>query len=190
VAAEDKATDSVEPVPSGDGPAVLSRLADELLPTLIARLEHSHLGELEVRQDGWRVRLRRAALTGDDAGAAAAGAARRVERRPERASAERPEQAADGRPQPLRTVDEGRLVVAAPAVGYYVPRDGLAVGASLRAGDLVGYVDVLGVRQDVAAPADGLLAGFEVEPGEAVEYGQPVARLEAGRAALPGDTAA
>jgi hypothetical protein len=41
------------------GAAIIARLADELLPVLIARLEASGLGELEVREDGWRVRLRR-----------------------------------------------------------------------------------------------------------------------------------
>src|SRR6266542_514663 len=41
--------------------AAIRRLADELLPALMARLEDSPLGELEVSQDGWRVRLRKPA---------------------------------------------------------------------------------------------------------------------------------
>src|SRR3972149_3330881 len=45
------------------------RRADELLPSLMARLEASPLGELEVSQDGWRLRLRKppeAATQADD----------------------------------------------------------------------------------------------------------------------------
>ena len=41
--------------------AAIDRLTDELLPALIAKLGATGLGELEVRQGGWRVRLRRPA---------------------------------------------------------------------------------------------------------------------------------
>src|SRR6478609_9583222 len=40
--------------------AELGRVADELLPPLVARLGVSDLGEIEVRQGTWRVRIRRA----------------------------------------------------------------------------------------------------------------------------------
>lgn len=49
--AEDRAADH----------AAIDRLADELLPSLVARLGASGLGELEVREGDWRVRLRRPA---------------------------------------------------------------------------------------------------------------------------------
>ena len=39
--------------------AAIDRLTDELLPALIAKLGATGLGELEVREGGWRVRLRR-----------------------------------------------------------------------------------------------------------------------------------
>jgi pyruvate/2-oxoglutarate dehydrogenase complex dihydrolipoamide acyltransferase (E2) component len=38
---------------------------------------------------------------------------------------------------------------------------------------------VLGVRQEVVAPADGFVGRFLAEPGQAVEYGQELVRLEA-----------
>jgi biotin carboxyl carrier protein len=41
--------------------AAIERLADELLPALVARLGATGLGELVVREDEWRVRLRRPA---------------------------------------------------------------------------------------------------------------------------------
>ena len=39
--------------------AGIDRLAEELLPALIAKLGTTHLGELEVREGDWHVRLRR-----------------------------------------------------------------------------------------------------------------------------------
>ena len=57
----------------------------------------------------------------------------------------------------------------------------------MRGGDLIGHVDVLGVRQDVVAPEDALIVTLEAEPGQAVEYGERLARLEK-RSARP-DTA-
>lgn len=161
-------------------PKVIARLADEILPTLIARLDRSRLGELEVRQDGWRIRLRRAVAPDGAEAAPVPAAGRRSERRSERTAGERlPDGHADGGGRPSgRATDRGTVAISSPAVGYYLPRDGVAIGSTLRAGDLVGYVDVLGVRQEVVAPEDGLLAALEAEAGEAVEYGQSLARLE------------
>jgi biotin carboxyl carrier protein len=159
--------------------ATIARLAEEMLPTLMDRLARSELGELEVRQDGWRIRLRRplaiappdepaagngsrpAAIGGEATRVVATGAA--VHAGPERGA----------RPEPRPDV------VSSPAVGYFMPRDGVAVGASLRSGDLIGYIDVLGVRHEIVSPRDGTLREIEVEPGAAVEYGEPIARVEA-----------
>jgi biotin carboxyl carrier protein len=45
----------------------------------------------------------------------------------------------------------------------------------------MGHIDVLGVRQEVVAPADGIVGRLLVEAGQAVEYGQELVRLD-----LPG----
>jgi len=71
-----------------------------------------------------------------------------------------------------------RAVAVAPAVGVYRPRPGLAVGARVRTGDRLGVVDVLGVPHDVLAPADGVVGGSYVEPGDGVEYAQELIRIE------------
>jgi hypothetical protein len=42
--------------------AAIARLADDLLPALIARLAASGLGEIEVRERGWKARLRMPAV--------------------------------------------------------------------------------------------------------------------------------
>jgi biotin carboxyl carrier protein len=158
------------------GAEILASLAEDVLPTLVARLERSRLGELEVRQDGWRVRLRRnpAGSDGVSADLPTLAPARRPDRKPDRPSSDG--QGGD-RPQQLRPAERNSSVPS-PAVGYYTPRDGLVVGANVRGGDLIGHVDMLGVRQDVVATDDGVLASLDAQPGEAVEYGQPVARLE------------
>jgi biotin carboxyl carrier protein len=159
----------------------IARLADDLLPALIAKLVASGLGEIEVREGGWKARLRKPATA--DAGrsrgrtvevhaglghAAARGAVGHG-RPDERELRSRPE--AD-------EIDKPDLIVArSPAVGIYHPRD-LAVGARVRSGDRIGSVDVLGVQQDVVAPIDGVIGTSLAEAGEAVEYGQELVRIE------------
>jgi acetyl-CoA carboxylase biotin carboxyl carrier protein len=58
--------------------AAIDRLAAELLPALIARVADSGLGEIEVREGSWRVRVRRPAGDGT-------APARRTAERPSRA---------------------------------------------------------------------------------------------------------
>jgi biotin carboxyl carrier protein len=48
----------------GQDHAAMGRLADDLLPELIGRLAATGLGEIEVREDGWRIRLRRPSAPG------------------------------------------------------------------------------------------------------------------------------
>lgn len=150
--------------------ATIARLAQEVIPTLIERLTTSQLGELEVRENGWRVRLRRPVA---GAGDAVADGQQAAQRQPH------PVMAAGTAAPGSGPRDALRGLVASPAVGYFAARNGVDVGSKLRSGDLVGYVDVLGVRQEVVSPIDGALKAFEVEQGQAVEYGQPLARVEA-----------
>lgn len=158
--------------PPATDAAAMERLTDELLPALVARLEASSLGELEIRRGDWRIRLRR----GDVAPAAPGPAVQ-----PTRATTTRPRPAAlaaVGPGLPAPTVD-ARVTAVSPAVGYFAPVPALAAGAPVRAGDVLGHVDVLGVRQAVVAPADGVVGRYLAESGEAVEYGQELVRLEA-----------
>lgn len=164
--------------------AAIDRLTDELLPALIAKLGATGLGELEVREGGWRVRLRR------PAGAASPGRERKADRKAgERASGDRSERGQDRpsdraprtlhRPLEARTArTESRAVATSPAVGIYRPRTDLSAGARVRAGDRLGAVDILGVAQEVVAPVDGILGSSLVESGDAVEYGQEILVIE------------
>ncbi len=155
--------------------AAIERLADDLLPALVARLSGTGLGELEVREGDWHVRLRRPAA-------------------PERRPHERPSRSARGAgrdgghsvghetPHPA-TEDPGShrhtpLVATSPAVGIFRARDELHTGARVRTGDRLAIVDLLGVPQDVLAPGDAVVAALFVEDGDAVEYGQALVALE------------
>jgi biotin carboxyl carrier protein len=198
--------------------AAIDRLADELLPALIAKLGATGLGELEVREGGWRVRLRRPGegaapaghrerrpgererggrgMTATGSGSGAAGGAAHAhgltpvgpgrdgrDGQPERG-------AGDGRNGAGREVstraadrdgtgrDAGRLVATSPAVGIFRPRPEATAGSRVRAGDRLGSVDMLGVAQEVVAPADGVVGASLVEPGDAVEYGQDLILIE------------
>lgn len=171
-------------VPPGDDPArarrdheAIKHLADDLLPALIAKLASSGLGEIEVREGGWRARLRkpagsdgarRAAVRNVGDGHASGHAAARIQ------GTSRPTRAADG------AVEQEAAPIAAtsPAVGIYHPRRELSEGMRVRTGEKIGTVDVLGVNQDVLVPVDGVIGTSLAEAGEAVEYGQELVRIE------------
>jgi biotin carboxyl carrier protein len=181
--------------------ASISRLADELLPALIAKLGASSLGEIEVGEGDWKVRLRRPATAGIT-GRRAGDRTDRPGRLPvttrggpgEAQASSRPGLTAvgpgrspdgrepDGRGEAPSDIpldrDPYRAVATSPAVGYFQPRPGVVPGSRVRAGDPIGAVDVLGIPQEVVAPADGVVGASLVEPGEAVEYGQQLIWVE------------
>ncbi len=187
----DASSDRV-PDPAADHAAdhvAIDRLTDELLPALIAKLGATGLGELEVRQGGWRVRLRRPA-------GSATPAPTRERKTGDRAAGERSERAPDKagervprslhRPLESKTArTESRAVATSPAVGIYRSRADLSAGTRVRAGDRLGAVDMLGVAQEVVAPVDGILGASLVESGDAVEYGQEILVIQLTQATGP-----
>jgi len=151
----------------------IARLADDLLPALIAKLASGGLGEIEVRQGGWKARLRKPATAPEPHKAATAeiaALARGV-------GHGRPDER-DRRGRDPKEAQQDKVVAMSPAVGIYNPRRDLAVGMRVRAGDKIGTVDVLGVQQDVVSPVDGIIGSSLAEAGEAVEYGQELVRIE------------
>ena len=157
----------------------LARLSETLVPALVSKLNASGLGELEVREGDWRIRLRRPAGGGQNG--------RRTER--PRIGVHLPVVAAPGtgattahapaaHPAPAAPAAEPRREVAtSPAVGVFRP--GAPVGTRVRAGDRIAIVDLLGIPQDVVAPIDGIVAEVLAQGGDAVEYGEEVAVVEA-----------
>jgi biotin carboxyl carrier protein len=187
--------------------AAIDRLTDELLPALIAKLGASGLGELEVREGDWRVHLRMPSDGGDRTPTRRAGAAVRTGSPGAVAAGHATPHATAAAPREAAAVASGprgrdadrtpeahpprpRAVAVSPAVGVYRPRPGLAVGSRVRTGDRLGVVDVLGVPHDVLAPADGVVGGSYVEPGDGVEYGQELIRIELASAIVAAEHAA
>lgn len=152
--------------------ASLARLSETLVPALVAKLTGSGLGELEVREGDWKIRVRRPVGT-----AGHASTPRRADRPRLGATAEpRPPKGATPAQRPPEA-DPRRAVVTSPAVGTFRP--GVGVGSAVRAGDRIAVVDLLGIPQDVTAPIDGTLTDVFAQPGEAVEYGEEIAVVEA-----------
>lgn len=189
--------------------AAIDHLADELLPALAAKLAATGLGEIEVREGAWKVRVRRPP-----------GESTRMRRSSDRPSRAQPGHAGHSHPpagfEGHRSAREGRgpvahstngssppslapvgpgtdgaadtaprseprpsrAVATSPAVGVYQPRAEARPGTKVRSGDRLGAVDMLGIAQEVVAPADGLVGASLVEPGQAVEYGQELVVIE------------
>ncbi len=152
--------------------ASLARLSETLVPALVAKLTGTGLGEVEVREGDWRIRVRRP-ITGG-----AVAAPRRSERpRLGAASHAEPRPAKPAAPKDTAAPDARRSVVTSPAVGTFRP--GVAVGTVVRAGDRIAVVDLLGIPQDVTATIDGTLVDVFAQSGEAVEYGEEIAVIQA-----------
>jgi biotin carboxyl carrier protein len=173
MATRDSSANQIETATTGADHEAIGRLADELLPALIAKLTASGLGEIEVREAGWKARLRKPA--GRDETYRPAPRAAEAHSSHGRAAGIRDDHAPDAAAE--NTAPEYPAVVS-PAVGVFQPRKDLAVGMSVRAGDKVGFVDVLGVHQDVVSPVAGCIGASLVEAGEAVEYGQELIQIE------------
>lgn len=75
--------------------------------------------------------------------------------------------------------DECLAEVTSNLVGYY--REGeipLHVGSVVRSGDVVGVITALGLANDVECSVEGEVVEVCVEPGQAVEFGQVLAKVK------------
>jgi acetyl-CoA carboxylase biotin carboxyl carrier protein len=151
-----------------EGRRGIARVADEILPALMDRLSASGLGELEISEGDWRVRLRRdpATLARGPRRAAVTGGERGAERGT----------AGDARSS-ARPAGPNRTA-SSPAVGYFSPSSGLVAGKAVRAGDVLGHVDVLGVPVELVAHVGGRIGHLHAVAGQAVEYGQELVRID------------
>lgn len=52
------------------------------------------------------------------------------------------------------------------------------IGASIKAGDVIGLIEVMKSYQEVQAEEDGVIKKINVEDGEIVEAGQVIGELE------------
>jgi biotin carboxyl carrier protein len=160
--------------------AAIDRLAAELLPALIAKLGATGLGELEVREGQWRVRLRRPAdgVAKRDRRPGDRDRSERGERGDRGDRADRSARPSHGQPDTASSRTEPRTIATSPAVGIFRPRTEVGAGTRVRAGDRLGAVDMLGIGQEVVAPVDGIVGASLVDAGDAVEYGQELLVIE------------
>lgn len=69
--------------------------------------------------------------------------------------------------------------VQAAMVGvFHEPAEPVTSGQSVRAGDLLGTIDALTIKNDVRTPIDGEVMAVRVEDGQPVEYGQALFTLK------------
>lgn len=169
------------------------RLTETLVPALVAKLSSSGLGELEIREGDWRIRLRRPPAAAPGGGVQARRERpRHAPHPPERAARDAHAPAGNPghgpanpghEPDGAASADLRRAIATSPTVGVFRP--GPRPGSRVRAGDRVATVDLLGIPQDVVSPVDGTLVEVFPEAGDAVEYGEEVAVVEADPPAAP-----
>jgi acetyl-CoA carboxylase biotin carboxyl carrier protein len=181
------ATPPTAPAAARDGRTAdhesIGRLAERLLPALVAKVTATGLGEVEVREGDWRIRVRRPGGTASgprrDRGRGAHAGHAHPQHPPEHARALR-DHGEVGGPGDGNERNDHRVLVLSPGVGY--ARPSASPGTRVRAGDRIGVVDVLGIPQEIVASVDGMILDVLVEPGEAVEYGEPIAAIDPGPA--------
>ena len=145
--------------------ADLDGIVADVIPALAARLRASGLAELEVRTADWRIRVRRD-IRSQPPGSRAAPA--------------KPGLHARSASTLSGATDDDAGAARSPAVGYFLPSGMAEVGRSVRSGDVLGHVEMLGIRHDVTAPVDGVVIRALAAANQAVEYGQPLILVQGG----------
>jgi acetyl-CoA carboxylase biotin carboxyl carrier protein len=142
----------------------------ELIHELTRLLDETGLNEIEIEQDGRRVRVARGAT------AAVAPAAVRVEVAPAQAAAESAAKPIDPSKHPG--------VVISPMVGtaYAAPEPGakpfIDVGSAVKAGDTLLIVEAMKTMNQIPAPRAGTVIQILFEDGQPVEFGEPLVIIE------------
>jgi acetyl-CoA carboxylase biotin carboxyl carrier protein len=142
----------------------------ELIHELTKLLDETGLSEIEIEQDGRRVRVARGAT------ASAAPAALRVEVAPSPAAANTAAQLIDPSKHPG--------VVISPMVGtaYAASEPGakpfIDIGTTVKAGDTLLIVEAMKTMNQIPAPRAGTVIQILFEDGQPVEFGEPLVIIE------------
>jgi len=140
----------------------------ELIHELTKLLDETGLTEIEIEQDGRRVRVAR--------GATAAPAAVRVEVAPSPAAVDTAAKLIDPSKHPG--------VVISPMVGtaYAASEPGakpfIDVGTTVKAGDTLLIVEAMKTMNQIPAPRAGTVIQILFEDGQPVEFGEPLVIIE------------
>jgi acetyl-CoA carboxylase biotin carboxyl carrier protein len=141
------------------------------IKSLIDAMAQSGLAEMEVGKDGWTLRL--------------------VRRRegPEQSSAPGPKRLPAARPPVERKLEippgkPDRSTISAPLAGtvYLSPSPGepafVEIGQAVRAGTTVCVIEAMKVFNEVKAERDGTVGAVLIAPGDEVDAGQPLIRID------------
>ena len=142
----------------------------DLIHELTKLLDETGLTEIEIEQDGRRVRVARGSA------ATAAPAAVRVELASPQAARETSANPVDPSKHPG--------VVISPMVGtaYAAPEPGakpfIDVGSTVKAGDTLLIVEAMKTMNQIPAPRAGTVIQILFEDGQPVEFGEPLVIIE------------
>jgi acetyl-CoA carboxylase biotin carboxyl carrier protein len=142
----------------------------ELIEELTKLLDETGLTEIEIEQDGKRVRVARAA-----AAVATAPAAVRVE--------VAPQAPVEATAVPL-DLSKHPGVVISPMVGtaYGAPEPGakpfIEIGSKVKAGDTLLIIEAMKTMNQIPAPRAGTVIQILFEDGQPVEFGEPLVIVE------------
>ncbi|HVQ80735.1 MAG: acetyl-CoA carboxylase biotin carboxyl carrier protein [Pseudolabrys sp.] len=142
----------------------------DLIHELTALLDETGLTEIEIEQDGKRVRVARAAAI-----STVPSAAVRVEVAPQ-----------PGAEAAVKPIDPSKHpgVVISPMVGtaYAAPEPGgkpfIDIGGKVKAGDTLLIVEAMKTMNQIPAPRAGTVIQVLFEDGQPVEFGEPLVIIE------------
>jgi acetyl-CoA carboxylase biotin carboxyl carrier protein len=142
-----------------------------LIHELTKLLDETGLTEIEIEQNGQRVRVARGAV------AAAAPAAART------AAVPAPQPVAESVPAPLDPAKHPGVVIS-PMVGtaYGAPEPGakpfIEIGTLVKAGDTLLIIEAMKTMNQIPAPRAGSVIQILFEDGQPVEFGEPLVIIE------------
>ncbi|MGC1680283.1 MAG: acetyl-CoA carboxylase biotin carboxyl carrier protein [Pseudolabrys sp.] len=142
----------------------------DLIHELTALLDETGLTEIEIEQDGKRVRVARAAAI-----STVPSAAVRVE--------VAPQPGAEAAVKPIDPSTHPRVVIS-PMVGtaYAAPEPGgkpfIDIGGKVKAGDTLLIVEAMKTMNQIPAPRAGTVIQVLFEDGQPVEFGEPLVIIE------------
>jgi len=143
----------------------------ELIQELTKLLDETGLTEIEIEQDGQRVRVARGATVSPTTVIAAPRAAAT------------PQPVAESVSAPLDAAKHPG-VVTSPMVGtaYAAPEPGakpfIEVGSKVKAGDTLLIVEAMKTMNQIPAPRAGTVIQILFEDGQPVEFGEPLVIIE------------
>jgi acetyl-CoA carboxylase biotin carboxyl carrier protein len=147
----------------------------DLLERLMRLFEASALTELEIEEQGWRVRLNKGGTSAApviySVGAALPQSA------PPGVATPHIQQTTPTRAEPE---DSGLVTIDSPIVGTFYRSSApgkepfVKVGDKVELNQVVGIVEAMKIMNDVPATVAGIIEKILVENGEPVEYGQPL----------------